>query len=515
MIPELRPDAGPDLAPAAAPGTGLWSADCHRYEVPAEAADPVVLPWPTGLDDAVVEAGTVLEWAVFPAYDHAATAWPDGFRACGTGIEVTFDDGSVAGDGTEPDGLPAAADARRGIDWPEQWNHRRLDLSPWAGRRIHAVRLVVAPGPTHGEVGAELASWVDGPRLTTPEALADTPVERVLAARGSHSSPRRSRGLTQPLVGVPHGGCYLTPATQLDEQAWTYSWSAHSVGTGPELAGLLVTRAPSPWIGDRGALGLRLGGTLDGDGRVLREPFSHDDERARPHRYTVTTLSGIAVDATAGSHAVVAEVGFPAGGYVQFAAPGGHIDHLEIGPGDITRVRVAVTTGNAPDLRYWYDVALTGADVAEVEGQGPTFRVTPRQGEPLRIEAGTSFLSLEQAGRARATLAGRALDDVAAASAEAWNEVLGLVDAPSVKDDERRAIASDLYRLFAYPTSHHEDTPDGPRYADPITGIGRTRPPPRGGPCARAGSSPTTASGTPTARAGRRSTCWPRRARAR
>ena len=37
------------------------------------------------------------------------------------------------------DGLSGDPSARRVIDWPEQWNHRRLDLSVWAGRRIRDV----------------------------------------------------------------------------------------------------------------------------------------------------------------------------------------------------------------------------------------------------------------------------------------------------------------------------------------------------------------------------------------
>ena len=471
MIPELKPHPGPDIAPAAATGVGLWTDSCHRYRLRSDSDAAIGLVWPTALSGAVVGKDAVLEWATFPAYDHDATRWPDGFRACGTGIEVTFDDGSSTRVQALPelDGLSGDASARRMIDVPEQWNHRRLDLAAWAGRRIRDVWLLVAPGRAHGATGAELVGWVDGPRLAARTPLPDSPAERVIATRGSHSSPQRSRGLTQPLVGVPHGGCYLSPATRLDEQAWTYSWSAHSPGTGPELAGFLMTRAPSIWIGDRGALGVRIGRRLDADGRVAREAFSHDDERALPHRYTVDTASGVVLDGAAGSHAAVIEAAFPDEGFVQFTVPGGRIHSRTY---RAPRLWLTVSTDNPfePDLRAWYDIVLDGVDIEPVDPHGatPTFRILAQPGERLRIEIGTSFISAEQARHARRSVSGRRIEDVAADAELAWNEVLGVVDAPTATDDERRGLASDLYRLFCYPTAHHEQTPDGPRYADPI-----------------------------------------------
>ncbi|MBK7820221.1 MAG: glycoside hydrolase family 92 protein [Tessaracoccus sp.] len=477
MIPELRPHRGPEPAPAAAPETGLWSADCLRYLIEATTEHPHLLEWATPLVGVEVAEGDVLEWAVFPAYDHAATAWPDGFRACGTGIEVAFDDDSTVGaDADEVDGLPADAAARRGIDWPDQWNHRRLDLSAWAGRRIREVRLVVDPGPAHGDTADELLGWVDGPRLTAPQALSDSPAERVLTTRGSHSSPRRSRGLTQPLTGVPHGGCYLTPATSFDHQAWAYSWSAHSVGTGPRLAGLLITRSPSVWIGDRGPLGIRIGLELDEDGRAASEPFSHDDELALPHRYRVRTASGVQVDGAAASDAVLAEIAFPAAGFLQLTVPGGRIEHVTVegqpstSPSSTSTIRLAVRSDGDPEtaLTSWYEVSLGGADVEEVPGEGPTFRVAPHEGAALRIEVGASFISQAQAGYAKGAVEGIPLDEVARTAERAWNSVLAVVEAPEASADDARAVASDLYRLFCYPTFHHEQTPDGPRYADPV-----------------------------------------------
>lgn len=471
MDAQLIPHPGPDAAPASAAGTGVFNATCLRFSAPGDTSRPLTLAWPTDLVGERVGADAVLEWAVFPEFDHEAAAPLDGFRACATGIEVTLDDGTALPrpGQAEVDELSSSAADRAGIDWPEQWNHRRLDLSDAVGRRIAAVRLVLAPRTPGGAVGEELVGWVDGPRLGRPEPLPDSPAERAITTRGSHSSPQRSRGLNAPLTGVPHGGAYLSPATRLTEQSWTYSWSAHGTSHLPGLAGMLITRAPSIWIGDRGALGIRFGSTLGPDG-ISPEPFHHDDEVARPHRYRVTTRSGIAVDAAATSHGGTMQLEFPEGGWLSLTAPGGTIGHVESAAvDDGVAIGLSLNTGNPyePDLRAYVALHLGGTAIepATSPDGDPTFRVGPGA---LSVAYGTSFISIDQAEYVRGGLAGRNVDDVAASARDQWDEYLSLVELPSASDEARRAIASDLYRLFLYPTAHHEHTPDGDRYADPI-----------------------------------------------
>ncbi|HTN56888.1 MAG TPA: hypothetical protein VL043_01330, partial [Protaetiibacter sp.] len=209
-----------------------------------------VLPafWP----DRPLVADDELVWAVFPAFDGEAAEVVDGFRAAAVAIELLFDDGRrlLAEVPTETDGTASAARARADLDFPDQWNERRLALSAFAGARISGAELVADAGVARGASGACLEGWIDAPRITSARSvLAEHPVDRVQTTRGSHSSPWRSRGNTQPLTGVPHGHLHLAPATDLSNPHWTYSWNAHGPGHRPALAGLLLTRSPSIWIG--------------------------------------------------------------------------------------------------------------------------------------------------------------------------------------------------------------------------------------------------------------------------
>lgn len=467
--PTLLDHPGPDEAPAAAPGVGLWSERCWRYRIDAATTESVELDWPAAIVGSVVPADSMLEWAVFP--DIADGAAEDVFRACGSGINVVFADGSSSYSPglREVDGLSPVPAERRHIDWPQQWNHRRLDLGAAAGKRIAAVRLLLDPGTPRGDVKAPLVGWVDGPRIVPAPSLPMRPSERVITTRGSHSSPGRSRGLTQPLTGLPHGGCYLAPATDVTNQHWTYTWNAHGQGPSPKLAGLLVTRAPSIWIGDRGALAFQVGLRCDGDGRLEAEPFDHADEQAHPYRYRVRTASGIEIDATATSNAILAEVDFPAHGTLVLVPPGGEFNGVEVTTsGDLVHITLAVTTASPhePDpLRGFAAIALCGATARPAcADEDLAFDIAPGR---LRIECGTSFISAGQAEYARQQVAGRGVDDVADEAQAAWDEVTSIVEAPASSVDDQAALASDLYRLFLYPTAHHELTPDGPRYADP------------------------------------------------
>ena len=477
---DLHPHPGPPAPPASAARTGIRSATCLRYRI-AGGAGRQVLSVPSTLGGQRIDEGHVLTWEVFPAFDERATSVVDGYRAAAVSIDVVTDDGRRLLDriADEWDGTSAAAAARVDIDVADQWNERRVDLTPLAGARIAAVELVVdVPARTDevgDEVGDELEGWIDGPRITVATAATSSPSrsEWVTTTRGTHSSPQRSRGLTQPVAGVPHGGIHLSPATDLSNPHWTYSWNAHGPGPLPALAGMLVTRSPSIWIGDRGALAVRVGLALDEAGRPVREPFDHADERARPHRYGVRTASGISIDAAATDHAAVIEIALPQAGHLSLESLGVPLSHAHVErmPHDGSlRIHAAATvpSPHEPDpLRGYYVLHISGGVIeATRTDDGVSISAQPGTG-PLRVEIGASLISTEQAGHAHHTVTGRSVDEVAGIAEHRWNEVLGVVDAPEASDDDRGLLASDLSRMFLFPTRHDEDTPTGPRYPSP------------------------------------------------
>lgn len=467
---EVFADPGPPRPPAAAPGAGLRDEQCTAYRF--ERSGRVVL------HDLDIWAGRLIEpddhfvWNVFPAFDATQPDVRDGFRAASVAIDIVTEDGRRALDvvSSEVDGTPSAPATRTDVDFPDQWNERRVSLAALAGERIAAVEFVAALPAREGSAAA--TGWLDGIRIEKPSTLgaSASPSERVPTTRGSNSSPLRSRGLTQPLTGVPHGGLFIAPATDLSNPHWTYSWSAHGPGPNPALAGLLVTRSPSIWIGDRSALALRIGITAVGDDDVAAEEFTHDDESAHPHRYRVRTLSGVVLDAVATDSASVVIAELPAPGRIVLTGLGpsdssAGIVRAAAGSAWIEMSTVTPSPHEADPLRGYALVTVRGESVAARVSQGRA--VVDVGAGTVRLDIGSSQLSLEQAARARDSVAGESLADLAEGARERWDDLLGRVDAPEAPDDERMLLASDLYRMSLYPTRHHESTPDGPRYPSP------------------------------------------------
>lgn len=473
--PSLEFHPGPSAPPAAAAGVGLTPGPCLRYRVAADEGR-TRLPLPVELGSRV-DPRDELVWEVFPGFDDQAEDPLDGFRSASVAIDLQFDDGRslLATQACETDGTGSAAAGRAELDFPDQWNQRRLSLTEFSGMRIRAAVLVVdAPAPRRS-VGSVLEGWISGVRVEQrrPIAASASPSERVLTTRGSHSSPERSRGLTQPSTAVPHGGIQLAPATRLDNAHWTYSWNAHGAGPLPELQGLLVSRSPSIWIGDRGALAIRFG--LASAQESLTSVFDHDAEEARPHRYRVRTLDGIEVDAATTDHAARIELRLPQAGHLELTAPGAPLEILDVTSADdgaVVQVAAAsvLPSPHEPDpLRSFYAVSLVGGGArCRLSDGGLAIEM---DAGVVAIVVGASQISLETALAAAATVADRSVDEVARAARDRWDELLGTVEVIG-SDEQRALVASDLYRLFLFPSRHDEDAAGAAAYPSPTRRLG-------------------------------------------
>lgn len=519
-MPSLHAHDGPPAPPASAPAVGLFGARCVRYVVPAGASRARAVLTTPELSGVLGLAGLVgrrigdddeLTWAIHPAFDEDADDIRDGYRAAAVALDIVTEDGRRLLDlvAAEADGCGAQPGDRPDIDIADQWNLRRVSLAPLAGATVAEVEAVFDLPPPRGPAGA-VSGWIDGLFVAPAQrpGSAPSPTDRVPTTRGTHSSPHRSRGLTSPLTGTPHGGIHVAPATDLSNAHWTYTWNAHGPGPRPRLAGLLITRSPSIWIGDRGALGVRIGLTPDPEQGVAPEEFDHDDEEARPHRYDVRTRSGIRISAAATDHAAVIETALPRAGRVVFTSLGVPLTHaalLSSGTGEAEwEIASTVPSPHESDpLPGYASVRIAGGGLDTVIADGRVIvDVDPGDG-PLRIEIGTSQISTAQARDARTAVAGRSVDEISEAARALWDERLSIVEAFDADDESRVLLASDLYRLFLFPTRHDEDTADGPVYPSPTRRSSPDRPD-RSGRAIRRGRMLTDNGFWDTYR-----TCWP------
>ncbi len=315
----LTPGTGPADPPSSKPGAGLFTPSALGFETVTDGRARVIIAEP----DRVIEAGERLRYAVYSPYDSAAAApsVEDGCAATAVGVELIMDDGSVVGGELLRDdhGVPIdpVAQYAARTSQPDQWNHKNVDLTPVAGRRLASIALLIDVTGLPGEGTRTVRGWIDLAGIeAAPERRADRrPTDYIRTTRGTHASGGFSRGNNAPLTAVPHGFNFITPITDARTFRWIYSWHQHNTADNrPALQGLALSHIPSPWIGDRTTFQVcpwagAATPPLDPQARALE--FDHADEIDRAHYYGVTTRSGVRVETAPTDHAVIMRFTFP------------------------------------------------------------------------------------------------------------------------------------------------------------------------------------------------------------
>ena len=521
--PTLTVSSGPAFSPTSETGMGLVSPEplcLHLPPGPRPAERAVGLELPGAeLVGRRICLEDELHFAVFP---EALEVPPDQdmeqrWAATAVAVDLVFEDGTRLSElgGTDQYGAaltPAAqAEARR--SWPDQWNLRTVPLNRAAGRTIHEVRVTALPDAQRG-----LRCHVDGIAVEPAPSQPTSLLEAADTRRGTHSSGEFSRGNNAPLVCVPHGGLFGLPMTDASSSRWPYSYhrgSQADLVTGrvrQRLEGFATSHLPSPWMGDRGVLILAPSvRTAPADGRSpqpRRERglwFDHAAETAHPHHYGVQLWgedddgARIRLEAsmTASHHAL--------GLHFSFEAPGSLIlDHRgrirnaawELRDGvlslegslydreDTPQQHIALRLSGVTGVHLRRDEeGLAGyvtVDAGEVEAVVALSEVSPELARQHLAEHWPS-LPPEQLVPPRS----RGMVDTMRQEAERrWQEVLGRVHvdqtdlqehAPAQRD-RLTALASNLYRVFAYPNRAGERSDSSTlRHRNPAGGALRRR----------------------------------------
>jgi predicted alpha-1,2-mannosidase len=462
---------GPRYSPTAKPGTGFSGRRALHYATSEPGAAR------TGLFqvDVPVGAHTELSYVVLPESDGA----PPSYRATHVAVDLEFDDGStLSGRGatdSHGNGMAAAEQGAAKTLYVDQWNHVRCDVAAVAaGRRVTAI-VLTTDLPTEGEV----TGWLDDLRLgERAAATAHEAVDHVRTTRGTHSSGQFSRGNTIPAAAVPNGFNFWTPVTDASALDWPYSYHRHNNRDNrPALQAFAASHQPSPWMGDRHTFQIMPGTGRVVTGRQQRAlSFSHAAETDRPHHYGVRFDNGVVTDIAPTDHAAVFRFTFPgAGGWVLF-------DNV----GNRGGLRVDTRTGTVTGHTWTRSRSSVGArrmfvyatfDHPATSG-GRTHRPPWRtvtghlafDTPVVTMRIATSLISLDQARRNldQEIPAGTTFEQVRGRARQAWQDVLGRIDIEGASEDQRTTFYSNLYRMYLYPNSGHEDTPRGQRHASPV-----------------------------------------------
>jgi len=425
-----------------------------------------------------VGENTTLSWVVFPEI----VGWSDPVAgtlvSTGVSLDIVFDDGVRLSELAARDQhgvlLGAAEQARSNTLYPQQWAHKQVrlgDIQQLAGRKIVAVELDVAP------VGGGSASgWIDDIVISKQaRTIHQRASEYVLTTRGTHSNRVFSRGNNIPAAAVPHGFNFWVPVTDAGTLSWLYRWNeGNDANNRPRLQALAISHQPSPWMGDRQTFQVlpSISNTIpevDREQRALA--FSHDNELARPYHYRVAFDNGIRAEMAPADHAAILRFRFPdhAPASVLFdnvdARGGLTLDAKTQTLSGYTDTRSGLSNGATRMFVYArFDQPWTGSGL--IETGRPTGYVRFGSANEVTMRIATSLISVEQARRNLEMEIGDShFDDVRDAAQTAWDAVLGRVKVTGASDDQLTTVYSNLYRLFLYPNSAHEnigsvDVPD-------------------------------------------------------
>ncbi|WP_211303100.1 GH92 family glycosyl hydrolase [Allonocardiopsis opalescens] len=482
-----RVGRGPTAGHTARPGAGYSGLAALRYQG-IHTADGRGYSYNRVFDvDIEVQPDTELSYLVFPEFVTGDLNYPSTYVS----VDLAFTDGSYLSELGARDHLGYELSPRGQGEshalYADQWNRRSSVIGEVAaGRTVDRVLIAYdAPtGPT------SFRGWFDDIRITgepeRPEYGSLT--DYVSTTRGTHSTGGFSRGNNFPATAVPHGFNFWTPVTDAGSTSWLYSYHRdNNEQNRPELQAFSVSHEPSPWMGDRQTFQVMpsdAAGEPDPDREARALSFDHANETARPHHYGVEFDNGIRTDIAPTDHAALFRFTFTGDtGTLLF-------DNVNDQGGLSLDPESGVVTGYS-DVRSGLSAGATRLFVyAELDRPVTASGMLPESGREnvtgyLRLDTGaertvnmriaTSLISVDQARRnlEQEIAPGDTFESVRDRAQAAWEDTLDVIEVEGASEDQLVTLYSNLYRLFLYPNSGHENTGtvEDPvhRYASPVS----------------------------------------------
>lgn len=468
---------GPDSAYAARPHAGYTGVHSLEYggQVRAGGGGARQVLFDV---DIPVSAATELSYRVFPRFVEGDLTYP----ATWVAVDLEFDDGTRLSELGALDqhgfGLSPRGQGESKSLYTGQWNHKQSRIGAVAaGKRIERILLSYEAPP--GSTG--FGGWVDDIRIAdAPEVAASKrPSDHVLTTRGTHSSGSFSRGNNIPATAMPHGFNFWAPVTDASSLSWFYEYAKRNdADNRPRLEALALTHETSPWMGDRQTFQVMPSlarGTPPVNRAERALPFRHENETARPHHYRVQFDNGIVAEIAPTDHAAMLRFTFPGDDASLVFDNVDDRGGLSLSPGTgeltgYTDTRSGLSNGASRMFVYArFDrpvtaggrlVATDGPEAAPQRRNVPGyFRFDAGEDRAVTMRIATSLISVEQARRNLALEIGGddSFEDVRERAQQAWDEKLGVIEVEGATRDQLTTLYSNLYRLFLYPNSAHEN----------------------------------------------------------
>lgn len=428
--------------------------------------------------DIPVTATTELSYRIFPSFVEGDLAYPSTWTA----IDLEFNDGSrlsyLGARDQHGFGLSPKGQGESKSLYTQQWNHKASVIGAVAaGKRIK--RILLSHESPAG--GSEFGGWVDDIRIgEVPRVAAQQrPSDRVLTTRGTNSSGSFSRGNNIPATAMPHGFNFWAPMTDAGSLSWFYEYAKRNDAQNrPRLEALTLTHETSPWMGDRQTFQIMpsLASGVPPVNRAERAlTFEHANEIARPHHYRVRFDNGIVAEVAPTDHAAIMRFTFPGDDASLIFDNVDDRGGLSLSPETseltgYTDTRSGLSNGATRMFVYAkFDrpVTASGKLVATDGKQGAAprrnvpgyFRFSAGEQRSVTMRIATSLMSVEQARRnLNLEIAQNDnFDAVRERAQQAWDQKLRVIEVEAASEDQLTTLYSNLYRLFLYPNSAHEN----------------------------------------------------------
>jgi len=285
--------------------------------------------------------------------------------------------------------------------------------------------------------------------------------------QGTDSYQRYSSGNTLPLVQIPYGFVSFSPQTDSSRGNWFYNPHDRS------FEGVRITRQPSPWIGEQGAVCImpqfdvpaqrpsaRWSGIRPDDAILSPHYMKYDLLRARATFELTPTNSGACIrvnfrDTSRDNFISILPVDTPC--------------EYEVNGNVISGYTECVSQQKErKNAKVYFVLKFSDGDISDVLLRENSAHIKAER-ENIEFKLSTSLISVAQAmTNLRREHTYKNFDDLKEKNEKLWEEYLSRITIETDNEDIMRTFYSCMYRFLLYPHKAYEiDENDNPIHYSP------------------------------------------------
>jgi predicted alpha-1,2-mannosidase len=311
-------------------------------------------------------------------------------------------------------------------------------------------------------------------------------VQYVNTLQGTDSHYGLSYGNTYPTIALPFGQHFWSAQTGKNGDGWKYQYSETTI------RGFQQVHQCSPWVGDYGVFSLMpVAGKLTVNQEERAAAFSHGNETAKPHYYSVRFDNGMIAEISPTERTAHFRFSFPKNQEAHIILDGytknsqinmdpekrqitGFVDNGNFTPDNFKAYFVIQFDRDFESFGTWENENNTVQNGnRSAEGKGKGAYITFKKGATVQVKAASSYISPEQAQRTLILELGnhKKLEDTRKAGEKVWNELLNRILVEGGTKEQMQTFYSCLFRANLFSRKFYEiDSNGNPYYYSPYDG---------------------------------------------